>query len=164
MVALSDDNRDTTSNDPVDKVSSRVQAAAVFYPPTDFLNWGQPKANLTSRKPLLARAGVASAFEYKRFNDTTNTYQVIDDTATVLAMLKETSPFYAATPDDPPVMIIHGDADRVVPLSQSETMIQQLKDAKVTNRFILKKGGTHGWKDIEVDEQNFVDWFDKYLK
>src|SRR5436190_14075169 len=37
-VATADDKIDTASKDPVDHVSSRVQAAAVLYPPTDFLN------------------------------------------------------------------------------------------------------------------------------
>ncbi len=37
MTGLSDDKIDTASKDPVNLVSSRVQAVAVFYPPTDFL-------------------------------------------------------------------------------------------------------------------------------
>jgi len=40
MIATADDVADARSFDPVDKVSARVQAAAVFYPPTDFLNYG----------------------------------------------------------------------------------------------------------------------------
>jgi acetyl esterase/lipase len=33
---------DPKARDPVERVSSRVQAVACFFPPTDFLNWGQP--------------------------------------------------------------------------------------------------------------------------
>ena len=40
LAALLDDNSKADAKDPIDKVSSRVQAAAVFYPPVDFLNWG----------------------------------------------------------------------------------------------------------------------------
>ena len=49
VVGLSDDKIDTASKDPVNHVSSRVQAVAVFYPPTDFLNWGQQNANLLKK-------------------------------------------------------------------------------------------------------------------
>ncbi|MEO6540254.1 MAG: alpha/beta hydrolase, partial [Ferruginibacter sp.] len=40
MIATADDIINARSTDPVDKVSSRVQAAAVFFPPTDFINYG----------------------------------------------------------------------------------------------------------------------------
>jgi acetyl esterase/lipase len=33
----------TTSNDPVDQVSSEVQAVACFFPPTDLVNFGSPE-------------------------------------------------------------------------------------------------------------------------
>jgi len=49
-------------------------------------------------------------------------------------------------------------------LQQSETIIKKLKEANISNQLIIKKGGGHGWQNIEIEEQNFVDWFDKYLK
>ncbi len=163
MVGLSDDKVDTASKDPVNKVSCRVQAVAVFYPPTDFLNWGQQKTNITEAKARLASAGVASAFNYKEWNDSTNTYTVVTEPEKFAQIVKQTSPLYSVTSDDPPVLIIHGDADRTVPLQQSETIIKKLKEANISNQLIIKKGGGHGWKNIEIEEQNFVDWFDKYL-
>src|SRR5450755_3706906 len=39
-VAMDDDKPDRDSKDPVDRVSGRVQAAACFFPPSDFLHWG----------------------------------------------------------------------------------------------------------------------------
>jgi acetyl esterase/lipase len=163
MVGLSDDKIDTASKDPVDKVSSRVQAVAVFYPPTDFLNWGQDKMDLSKLQPALALAGVAGAFDFKEWNDTLRLYQSVS-AERKLEIAKQVSPIYNVTPDDPPVLIIHGDADRTVPLQQSETLIKKLDEAKVVNSFIVKKGGGHGWKERVVEEKNFVDWFDKYLK
>lgn len=163
MVGLSDDKIDSTSRDPVDKVSSRVQAVAVFYPPTDFLNWGQEKMDLSKLQAVLKLAGVASAFDFKEWNDTVRLYQSVTAERR-LAIAKQISPVYNVTPDDPPVLIIHGDADRTVPLQQSETIITKLKEANVTNQFIIKKGGAHGWQNREVEEKIFVDWFDKYLK
>ena len=163
MVGLSDDKMDTTSRDPVDKVSSRVQAVAVFYPPTDFLNWGQDKMDLSKFQSALALAGVAGAFDFKDWNDTLRLYQPVT-AERKMEIAKQVSPIYHVTTDDPPVLIIHGDADRTVPLQQSENMIKKLNEAKVANNFIVKKGGGHGWKDRVVEEKIFVDWFDKYLK
>ncbi|MCW3079575.1 alpha/beta hydrolase [Segetibacter sp.] len=164
MVGLLDDKVDTASKDPIDKVSSRVQAVAVFYPPTDFLNWGQEKANLTEARGLLALAGVASAFEFKEWSDSTRTYKVIAEPTKLAEIVKQNSPIYAVTSDDPPVLIIHGDADRTVPLQQSETIIEKLKETNISNQLVIKKGGAHGWDNIGIDEQQFISWFDKYLK
>ncbi len=163
MVGLSDDKIDSASKDPVDHVSSRVQAVAVFFPPTDFLNWGQKQMNLSNFQAALAAAGVAGAFDFKVWNDTVKLYQAVNPEMR-LEMAKQISPIYFVTPDDPPVLIIHGDADKTVPLQQSETIIKKLKEANVPNDFIIKNGGGHGWKNRDVEEKNFVDWFDKYLK
>jgi len=41
MQGLAGDKGDPNAKDPVDRASSRVQAVACFYPPTDFLNYGK---------------------------------------------------------------------------------------------------------------------------
>ena len=163
MVGLSDDKIDSVSKDPVDHVSARVQAVAVFFPPTDFLNWGQQQMNLSNFQSALAVAGVAGAFDFKVWNDTVKLYQIVNPEMR-LEMAKQISPIYSVTPDDPPVLIIHGDADKTVPLQQSETIIKKLKESNVAKQLIIKNGGGHGWKNRDVEEKFFVDWFDKYLK
>jgi acetyl esterase/lipase len=163
MVGLSDDKMDTVSKDPIDRVSARVQAVAVFYPPTDFLNWGQQKMNISNFLPALATARVAAAFDFKEWNDTVRLYQSVNAEKR-LELSKEISPINAVSPDDPSVLIIHGDADKTVPLQQSETIIKKLKEANVPNELIIKSGGGHGWQNREVEEKKFVDWFDRYLK
>lgn len=163
-VATADDKIDSTAKDPVDRVSSRVQAAAVFYPPTDFLNFGRQAAQPSINKTALILTGVYAAFDFKAWNDTTRSYVTITDDAKKLEIARQVSPVYAVTKDDPPVLIIHGDKDFLVPLQQSESMIKKLEEAKVPNRLIIKKGGGHGWKNIEADEENFIAWFDQYLK
>src|SRR5205823_13512724 len=42
MQGMAGDLGDPNAKDPVDRVSSRVQAVACFFPPTDFLNYGKP--------------------------------------------------------------------------------------------------------------------------
>ena len=164
MIATADDITDSRSTDPVDKVSSRVQAAAVFYPPTDFINFGGVNTTGTINQAGLVMARVAAAFDFKVWNDTTGTYISVTDTKKRLAIAKEISPINAVSSDDPPVIIIHGDKDVLVPKQQSESIIAKFKDAGITSQLIMKEGGSHGWRNREVEEKNFVDWFDKYLK
>ena len=44
----------------------------------------------------------------------------------------------------PPVFIVHGDADPIVPYSQSVTLHEKLVEAGVPTEFITIKGGQHG--------------------
>ena len=164
MIATAGDITNTISTDPVDKVSSRVQAAAVFFPPTDFINYGGVNTSGKINQAGLVFAKVAAAFDFKVWNDTTGTYVSITDTDKRLAIAKEISPINAVSSDDPPVIIIHGDKDMLVPKQQSESIIAKFKEAKVPCEFIIKEGGGHGWKNMQVEEKYFVSWFDKYLK
>jgi dipeptidyl aminopeptidase/acylaminoacyl peptidase len=68
----------------------------------------------------------------------------------------------------PPVVIIHGDADLVVPLQQTERFIQQARAAGATlPKLVLRQGKGHGWGkfwESKEDIQVFTDWFDRYLR
>ncbi|MEO5890538.1 MAG: alpha/beta hydrolase, partial [Ferruginibacter sp.] len=163
-VATADDKIDSMSMDPVERVSSRVQAAAVFYPPTDFLNFGRQAATPSINRTALILTGVYAAFDFKAWNDTTRSYVTVTDEAKKLQIARQISPIYSVTADDPPTLIIHGDADILVPLQQSESIIKKFEEVKVPNKLIIKKGGGHGWKNLDVEQKNFIDWFDKYLK
>ncbi|HEV8505752.1 MAG TPA: alpha/beta hydrolase [Chitinophagaceae bacterium] len=163
-VATADDKIDTASKDPVDHVSSRVQAVAVLYPPTDFLNWGGAGNNVIGAKSLQLQFHVYGAFDFRKFTDSTTTYDFVSDNAARDKIGKEISPIYFVSSDDPPVFIIHGDADPTVPLQQSESIIAKFKEAGVPNNFIIKKGGKHKFDDMMPEVKQFADWFDKYLK
>jgi acetyl esterase/lipase len=163
-VATADDKIDTASKDPVDHVSSRVQAVAVLYPPTDFLNWGGNGNNVISAKNLQLQFHVYGAFDFRKFTDSTTTYDFVSEKAARDKIGKEISPIYSVSSDDPPVFIIHGDADPTVPLQQSESIIAKFREAGVPNNFIIKKGGKHKFDDMMPEVKQFADWFDKCLK
>lgn len=75
------------------------------------------------------------------------------------------SPLLHVTSDDPPILLIHGDKDELVPISASETMIAALKKANVTSDFITIKGGGHGFRGEGAAQAQtaLVAWFEKYL-
>ncbi|MEO7310985.1 MAG: alpha/beta hydrolase [Chitinophagaceae bacterium] len=164
LVATTDEVKETSANDPVDKESSRVQAAAVFFPPTDMLHFGSSQNfDLAQSRKMLAAFGVGGAFDFKQLDPKTKMY-VADNDSVLLVKTKIVSPIYAVSSDDPPTIIIHGDADIVVPLSQSQAIIEKFKEAHVPNDLIVIPGKGHGWPDMSSERGKMADWFDKYLK
>ncbi len=163
-VAMADEKIDSVAQDPVNRMSSRVQAAAVLYPPTDCLNWGFTGGNMVNMGDLLKGSGVYGAFDFRVWNNKTRTYDHITDTSARNKIGRECSPIYSISSDDPPVFIIHGDADKTVPLQQSKSFVDKLNEAGVVNKLIIKKGGDHNPMDMMPELNQFVDWFDKYLK
>ena len=164
IIATADEKMNANASDPVDRVSSRVQAAAVLFPPTDFFNWGFSGAATINQREIQKQLRVYGAFDFRVWNNSTLTYDPVTDTAARNKIGKEISPIYAVSTDDPPIFIIHGDADMTVPVQQSQTFIAKLKEAGVTNNFVIKKGGRHNPDDMKPELDHFVDWFDKYLK
>ncbi|HEV8272424.1 MAG TPA: alpha/beta hydrolase [Chitinophagaceae bacterium] len=164
LIATADEKINANASDPVDRVSSRVQAAAVLFPPTDFFNWGFPGAATINQREVQKQLRVYGAFDFRVWNNSTLTYDPVTDTAARNKIGKEISPIYAVSSDDPPIFIIHGDADMTVPVQQSQTFVAKLKEAGVTNNYIIKKGGRHNPDDMKPELDQFVDWFDKYLK
>jgi len=149
MQAVNGDSGDPDATDPVDRISSRVQAAACFFPPTDFLDYGKPGADALGR-------GILKDFPAPFAFGAT-------DPAKKRRIGRQISPIYFVTADDPPTLIIHGDKDPLVPIQQSKTMIARLKQEGVNARLIIKPGGGHGWPGIDRDMPKIADWFDKYL-
>jgi dipeptidyl aminopeptidase/acylaminoacyl peptidase len=78
--------------------------------------------------------------------------------------VKEISPARLVTSGAPPFLLIHGDADPVVPLQQSQRMVAALKEKGGSAELIVKRGGGHPWLTIHEEVQILADWFDKQLK
>jgi acetyl esterase/lipase len=151
---------DKKAKDPVDRVTSNVQAVACLFPPTDFLNWGEKNKNvldMPSMKPFVA------ALDFHEMDEKSHMFQRIVDRPRVAAMEKEISPIYHVSGDSPPTLIIHGDADSLVPIQQAQLMIDKLKEANVPAELIVKAGAGHGWLNAQPDLNRMAEWFDTYL-
>ncbi|MCX6219288.1 alpha/beta hydrolase [Spirosoma sp.] len=148
---------DTTQKSPaarldsVDLVSSRVQAVACFFPPADLANFGNP-GRLFVECDTVRRYWPQFGIEGK-------------SRAEKLRLMASLSPFMAITPDTPPTLILHGTADPIVPLEQSERFIDKLKRTGVPAQLIVHQGGGHGWDETwESDLGVLASWFEKYLR
>ena len=76
------------------------------------------------------------------------------------------SPIDFVSKDDPPVLLIHGDADRLVPIAHSTRMNAALKAAGVPVEFVTIPGGDHGFTKAEDRQQALeltIGWFERYL-
>ena len=62
-----------------------------------------------------------------------------------------------------PVMIVHGDNDEVVPVTNSEAWLEVMKDLKMDYEFIKQPGITHG-PVIESGQKPIIDFFAKHQK
>ena len=149
------------AKDPVDRASSRVQAVACFFPPTDFLNYGKPGEDAIGRGVL---ADYASPFDFREFDPTRKRFVTITDDDKIRAIGRAISPAFHVSADDPPTLIIHGDADALVPIQQSELIVSKLKEAGVEAKLVPKPGAKHGWPDIVKDQETLADWFDAHLR
>jgi len=159
MMGTASDLGDAAGKDDVAKTSSRVQAVACFFPPTDFLNYGTPGYAWLNRGP---KDAFKAPFDFHQWNPATRAFDVVDD-ETRNRIAREVSPVYHVTKDDPPTLIIHGDKDALVPLQQSEIIIEKFKEAGVPCELVVKKGAGHGWPQLHGDMKLIADWFDKYL-
>jgi len=160
MQGLAPEPEKPDSPDPLLRVSSKVQAVACFFPPTDFLNYGKEGENAMGQGIL---AAYKAAFDFREMDPKTHTLERITDEARLKQIGIDISPAYHIDAGDPPTLILHGDADHLVPIQQSELVMAKLKAVDVPCDLYVKKGAGHGWKDIGADMGRVIDWFDKYL-
>lgn len=136
--------------DPIDRESSAVQAVAIFFPVTNLLDLGHSTENAGD-------GGPPKSFR-KSFGPEGT------DPEKWPALARSLSPVFHVHPGQPPILILHGDADTLVPLEQSEWLVEASKKANTTPvNLIIRKGKKHGWLGAVLDLRLFVKWFDQYL-
>ncbi len=150
MIAAHGDDGDPNATDPIERASSKVQAVAAFYPPTDMGSWGAA-GKIAVDQPILR-------VFWPAFGITDKTPRT-----EIEAMIPALSPLPAFTAAMPPTLFIHGDADALVPLQQSQIGYAKLQELKVPTQLIVRPGKGHGWGDVGPDIAAIIAWVDKYL-
>lgn len=131
------DDGDSAGKTAEEKTSSRVQAVACYFPPTDIREY--------VNHDTLSKQFPAIVFP--------------DDQA------DDVSPLLAVTKDDAPTLLIHGDKDELVPISHSERFLDAMKKVDATCELMVMPGAAHGFpgEQGQKAETALLDWFDKYL-
>jgi acetyl esterase/lipase len=117
--------------------SSAVQAVADWFGPTDFLQMDahrlpQGMVHDAPRSPESSLIG--GPIQQNR------------------QAVQRANPIAYITPQAPPFLIAHGDADPLVPHHQSELLEAALRGAGIPVRLYTVKGGGHGFRDARADE------------
>jgi acetyl esterase/lipase len=135
--------------DPVERESSAVQCVACFFPVTDLLNLGQSTENAgDGGPPKNFRPGFGPRGA---------------DPALWQVLGRELSPIYHVTEALPPTLIVHGDADTLVPLEQSQWFVEKAAAVGQNVHLDVRPGKRHGWYTMLLDLLQFADWFDEHL-
>lgn len=109
------------------KTDMRVAAIISNYAPTDFTDFNSEMSQFKSLKNWLG--------------------DKVDDKSFRAAV----SPVSHVKKTSPPVFIVHGNADPIVPYEQSVILQKKLNEAGVYNEFITVEGGKHG--GFEADKK-----------
>lgn len=150
MIATRGGPGNAADPDPVNRESSAVQTVACFYPATDLLNLGASTENPGD-------GGPPKSFVRAFGPDSTNL-------AVWKPLGRAYSPIYHVTANLPPTLIIHGDADTLVPLDQSQRFQERARAVGATVELIVRPGKPHGWLGMLWDIRQFADWFDRHLQ
>lgn len=155
LAALTPVEAVTQSKDELErKFDTHVAAVAVFFPPTDFLEWKPgDKVNRAILGYMLTGRGEGETMQIKDMSM---------EELTELA--REVSPLHRVANPKIPFLTIHGDADPVVHVSQSEKLVSAIRAAGGSAELIIKAGGGHPWPTIAEEVVVTADWFDKTLK
>lgn len=150
MLGALDGSGDPNDPDPVNRASSKVQSVVAMMAPSDLVAF--------ARGPAGDKWFVASFLGMP----------LIRNDEASLRVHEEASPISYASPDDPPFLLIHGDADVRVPVEQSELFSDELARNGVKVEFITVPGAGHGFgfrngraEDLVV---SIVNWFDSNLQ
>jgi acetyl esterase/lipase len=139
-----------SDTDPVNRESATLQAIVLRAAPVDLANIGTLE-------------GIAFVTSYM---------EAPPSQPSAALAYAAASPLLQLSTKTPPMLLIHGDADKIVPFAQSTAMLAALEAAGVPARLVLIPGGEHGidfgspkpragWPDYLREA---VSWLDRYLE
>jgi acetyl esterase/lipase len=141
MLGLASDAGNPGAEAELARISNRVAAVVAYFPPTDL-------------RPL-ARGDNPADGGNQRFP------ALNFDTS----LGESVSPIAFVSDDDPPTLLIHGDADTLVDISASRNLAAVFDESAVTYDFITIEGAGHGFRgdDATLAAAARLQWFETYL-
>jgi acetyl esterase/lipase len=150
LLAMTDEaaNRERSVRGEDEHLARGIRCVVDFYGPSDFVNMeAQAKAAGIVRDPKKISVLLGGTPEEKP------------------ELAAAASPVRHVTKATPPFLILHGGADKTVPLAQSEEMAETLKKAGVDVTLTIVAGAAHGAPFSGAKEREEVKAFlDKHLK
>lgn len=141
MLGTASDEGTLDAEDPVLKVSDRVQAVVAYVAPTDLriMVWEAPDHLPAYERYPALELGLDEAAKY--------------------------SPLLHVSADDPPTLLVAGDQDDLVPIKHSRDIAAAFRGKGVTCQLVELAGAGHGFQgdDARRASEALVDWFEQHL-
>ena len=158
MLGLASDTGDTTSEDEVLQSSSKVAAVVAYYPPVDLRPQSGAEGDF--------QPATTDSFFYADglvVPRSTERWSALNLEASVATNL---SPITHVSSDDPPTMLVHGDADVIVDLNASQIIHASLQANNVETELVVIEQGAHGWPNPDNRAramEALIEWFETHL-
>lgn len=126
--------------------NSDVKAVAAFYAPSDLVDLVQNSDRIPD--------GIRKAVKGTPLE------------ALFLAGLRQISPRFFLKPDSPPMLLLHGTRDGLVPYQQSEVLCEDAQALGASCQLYKVEGGGHGvryWESMSAYKSELTGWLDKNL-
>jgi len=143
VLGTASDNGDPNAKEDFMKESDRVASVVAYFPPVDL-------------RPL------ARGVNPPRDGSTRERFPALN-------FEKEKAPDYSpivhVSSDDPPTLLIHGDKDDLVPVSNSKIIHEAFQKNNVKTQLIIIEGAAHGFRgeDAKRASAAMVAWFEQTL-
>jgi acetyl esterase/lipase len=147
LLGVLDGKGDPDDPDAINGVSAKVQVVVARAAPVDHTRWS---------------TGEVGALLFGASNSQ-------DPQSEEARRYREASAINYVSADDPPFLLIHGDADQTIPFEQAGLMSDALKEVGVDSRVIRIPGAGHGPTFPGAENPPdyigaMTDWFDQHLK
>ncbi|MDO4266829.1 MAG: alpha/beta hydrolase [Eubacteriales bacterium] len=159
LSALAAMNEDLYDSEEWKEYSSDVQACCDMFGPVDLVKLMEFDAYMMEHDPN---------YRWKTVEDTHAGALMGGEVSTMIDRARLASPPYLLTDRMAPMMILHGDCDKLVPVEISEEFYKKIVEAGMEDRteLCILKGAGHGTREFfqPLLKDVIVRFFDKYLK
>lgn len=151
LMGATGDVDDFDTHDVTRRASSSVQAVCDWFGPTDFLRMNDVQGSIDHDSP--------SSPESRFIGGAIQANQ---------ELVRRANPITYVSKSDPPILIMHGEVDAMVPYNQSELLHDALVKAGVSSQLEKVVGGDHGFRGANQSREELIDrsidFFDRVLK
>ncbi len=143
LLGAASNNGDPNAKEDFMKESDRVASVVAYFPPVDL----RPLARGVNPQPT---GGTLDRFPALNFDK---------------EKAADYSPIVHVSPDDPPTLLVHGDKDDLVPISNSKIIYEAFQRNNVKTQFLVIEGAGHGFRGEHAKRASaaMVAWFEQTL-
>lgn len=152
LTALGPEPPDPRARLPWYRYDTSVAAAGLFFPPTDFLDYG------------------GRPFNFERAAELSITRMLFPDGVAgrsaeeIRAAARIISPRYQISGGHPPFLLAHATGDAIVPYSQSRRFVDALAAAGIDASLLTHDGDGHPWRGVDRECDRMAAWFQEKLQ